>query len=108
MGMVAAAGLACRLGVADKAVQERIRDLVTRAGLPTEMPGHSPAAVIRAMRQDKKVKDGQMHFVLPTRIGHVRVEPVSESSLWAFLRDTDDSHADGRSSCVAVSRGRKS
>jgi 3-dehydroquinate synthase len=69
-------------------VQERIRDLVKRAGLPTEMPGHSPAALIRAMRQDKKVKDGQMHFVLPTRIGHVMIKPVNESVLRSFLRET--------------------
>ena len=88
IGMVAAAGLARRLGVADKAVQERIQELVKRVGLPTDMPGHSPAALIRVMRRDKKVKDGQMHFVLPTRIGHVMIKPVNESVLRAFLRDT--------------------
>jgi 3-dehydroquinate synthase len=108
IGMVAAAGLARRLGIADKGVQERIRVLVKRAGLPTDMPGHSPAALIRAMRQDKKVKDGQIHFVLPTRIGHVKIEPVSESALGAFLRDPDEASVDSGRSYVAVSRGHKS
>ena len=88
IGMVAAARLACQLGVADKTVEQRVRDLVTRIGLPTEIPGHPPTALIRAMRQDKKVKDGQIHFVLPSRIGHVMIKPVNESVLRAFLRDT--------------------
>ena len=87
IGMVAAAGLASRLGFADKTVVERIRDLVRRAGLPSEISSHPSASLIGAMRQDKKVKDRQIHFVLPTQIGKVTVTPVNESDLRAFLRD---------------------
>jgi 3-dehydroquinate synthase len=88
IGMVAAAGLASHLGVADKAVQGRVKDLVTRAKLPFEMPRHSVASLISAMRQDKKVKGRQIHFVLPTEIGKVTVVPVQDSDLRAFLKET--------------------
>ena len=87
IGMVAAAGLASHLGLADKTVHGRIKDLVTRAALPSEMPRHPVASLISAMRQDKKVKAQQIHFVLPTEIGKVTVVPVQDSDLRAFLKE---------------------
>ena len=39
------------------------------------------------MRQDKKVKDRRIHFVLPTQIGKVTVAPIGEADLRAFLRE---------------------
>ena len=88
IGMVGAAGLAFHLGMAEKTVQERIKELVTRAALPSEMPNHPAASLISAMRQDKKVKEQQIHFVLPTEIGKVTVVPVQDSELRAFLKHT--------------------
>ena len=85
--MVAAADLASRLGLAGKTVVERIRNLVQGAGLPAELPAHSTTALIHAMRQDKKVKDRRIHFVLPTQIGKVTVVPIGEADLRAFLRE---------------------
>ncbi|TLY19422.1 MAG: 3-dehydroquinate synthase [Nitrospirae bacterium] len=87
IGMVAAADLASRLGLAGKTVVERIRNLVQGAGLPAELPAHSTTALIHAMRQDKKVKDRRIHFVLPTQIGKVTVVPIGEADLRAFLRE---------------------
>jgi len=84
---VAAAGLASRLGLAGKTVVGRIRSLVQRVGLPADIPAHSTTALIRAMQQDKKVKDRRIHFVLPTQIGKVTVAPIGEADLRAFLRD---------------------
>jgi 3-dehydroquinate synthetase len=37
------------------------------------------------MRQDKKVLDRRIHFVLPDRIGHVSVQPVEESHIRRIL-----------------------
>ncbi len=85
IGMVAAAGLAGRLGLADARVAARIRDLIRRTGLPTDLPAYSASDLLRAMRQDKKVRDRQIHFVLPTQIGSVVVVPVPEPDLRAFL-----------------------
>ena len=92
IGMVAAARLAGRLGVADKEVETRIRRLVQRAGLPTELPTYPASAFLGAMRQDKKVKDRQIHFVLPTRVGHVMVKPVTDAELRRFLKERPSSH----------------
>ncbi len=78
IGMVAAARLAGDLGLADSSVATRIRDVVEAAGLPAQLPPYPASALIRAMRQDKKVQDKRIHFVLPDRISHVVVHPVDE------------------------------
>src|SRR5881396_896584 len=81
IGMVVAARLAERLGLADASVATRIRALTARTGLPGDLPPHSASALIQAMRQDKKVQDRRIHFVLPDRIGHVVVRPVEEPEI---------------------------
>ena len=81
IGMVVAARLAERLGLADASVATRIRALTERTRLPSDLPPHSASALIRAMRQDKKVQDRRIHFVLPDRIGHVVVRPVEEPAI---------------------------
>src|SRR5437870_11730209 len=81
IGMVVAARLAERLGLADARVGTRIRALIERTGLPADLPPRSTSALIRPMRQDKKVQDTRIHFVLPDRIGHVVVRPVEEPAI---------------------------
>jgi len=85
IGMVVAARLAERLGLADARVGMRIRALVERTGLPADLPPRSASALIRAMRQDKKVQNRRIHFVLPDRIGHVLVRPVEEPEIRQVL-----------------------
>jgi 3-dehydroquinate synthase len=85
IGMVVAARLAAHLGLADRHVAGRIRGLVHKAGLPDRLPAYSTSALLRAMRQDKKVLDRRIHFVLPDRIGHVSVQPVEESHIRRIL-----------------------
>jgi len=85
IGMVAAAGLAERLRLADATVAERIRTLVEKAGLSAALPPYPATRLINAMRQDKKVQDKRIHFVLPDRIGHVIVSPVEEAEIRRFL-----------------------
>ena len=88
IGMVVAARLAERLGLADARVGMRIRALVERTGLPADLPPRSASALIRAMRQDKKVQNRRIHFVLPDRIGHVLVRPVEEPEIRQVLTAT--------------------
>src|SRR5437667_5340906 len=85
IGMVVAARLAERLGLADATVGTRIRALVERTGLPADLPPRSASALLRAMRLDKKVQDRRIHFVLPDRIGHVVVRPVEEPEIRQVL-----------------------
>lgn len=85
IGMVLAARLAAHLGLADARVAGRIRDLVRKTGLPEKLPAYSTSALLHAMRQDKKVQDRRIHFVLPDRIGHVSVQPVDEPHIRRIL-----------------------
>ncbi len=85
IGMVIAARLAAHLGLAEMHITGRIRGLVHKAGLPDRLPVISTPALLRAMRQDKKVQDQRIHFVLPERIGHVSVQPVEESHIRRIL-----------------------
>jgi 3-dehydroquinate synthase len=85
IGMVVAAGVATRMGLADPRIPQRIRAVVEAAGLSAAFPRYSPAALIRAMRQDKKVQDQAIHFVLPTEIGKVVVRPVDPAVIREVL-----------------------
>lgn len=87
IGMVVAARLARRLGVAEPEVESRIADVVSKAGLPGTLPRYSVPAYLRAMRQDKKVKNRRIHFVLPNRIGRVVVVPVEDRAIQGVLKD---------------------
>ena len=73
IGMVLAAELSARLGTLSEGAAARIRDIVTRAGLPDTPPAAAADDVLASMGMDKKVADGRMRLVLPDRIGSVRV-----------------------------------
>ena len=42
------------------------------------------------MRHDKKVKDGQLRFVLPTRIGAVEMQNVSEDIVMEAIKSVSE------------------
>ncbi|MBN1851912.1 MAG: 3-dehydroquinate synthase [Pirellulales bacterium] len=71
IGMQCAARLAARLGRIDAAVVDRQARLLRRLKLPTDLPEVNPNDVLHLMRRDKKVAEGQMRFVLPSRLGDV-------------------------------------
>jgi 3-dehydroquinate synthase len=74
IGQVMAATLSKELcGLPGKDV-ERIRNLFNRAGLPTrvELTASQRRHLLEAMRLDKKVRGGEVQFVLASRVGKVR------------------------------------
>ncbi len=71
MGMVASARIAQDMKLCDGDVVSRLEKLLKKIGLPTELPSLDPEKMIRILSHDKKVKDGKVRFVLPTRIGKV-------------------------------------
>ena len=78
IGMVAAARVSRRLGLCDDAVYQRIRSLLERCGLPTEVPADlrgGPLAL--AMRTDKKARGGAIKFVCVEAIGKTRFERLT-------------------------------
>jgi len=67
---VAAAQIAVALQHWDQASADRQFRLLEAAKLPTRLPpGLDIDAILVALQADKKVKAGQVRFVLPTQIG---------------------------------------
>ena len=81
IGMCAAARLSVEMGELSAAEGERMVRVIEAAGLPTVARGVSRRAVRRAMRYDKKFIHGRPRWVLPTRIGQVRVSEEVSASL---------------------------
>jgi 3-dehydroquinate synthase len=73
IGMLAAARLAEREGIAESGLAGRIETLLTCLGLPVQIPPElSRQDLLLAMKLDKKRSAGKVRFVLPVRIGEVR------------------------------------
>ncbi|MEO0530881.1 MAG: 3-dehydroquinate synthase [Planctomycetota bacterium] len=76
IGMVCGSRLAEALGRIDAEATRRQVELLKRFGLPVEMPeGVDLDEVSSLMWRDKKVRDGELRFILPTRIGEVETVP---------------------------------
>jgi 3-dehydroquinate synthase len=69
MGMLMAADLSHRLGLIDRHTQDRLRDILTRAGLPTAVPRIGAARAKGLMQMDKKVLAGAVRLVLLEKLG---------------------------------------
>jgi 3-dehydroquinate synthase len=78
-GMVAAADLSARLGYLTEADVARVRALIARAKLPVAAPALAPERYFELMRIDKKASAGAIRYVLLTRLGEARVEPVADA-----------------------------
>ncbi|MDD5439266.1 MAG: 3-dehydroquinate synthase [Candidatus Omnitrophica bacterium] len=72
-GMVMASDLALRLGMITSVEFDRICSVIHRAGLPTEVASKMSRGILEALEYDKKFIGGQMRFVLPIRIGAVKI-----------------------------------
>ena len=73
LGIVAEAGLAERLGLAEADTTQRQVRLLHAAGLPVSGLAASPSAIIEALGRDKKARDGRLPFVLAPEIGAFRL-----------------------------------
>ena len=81
MGMVMAARLSVRAGLADCSFAEALTADFRAAGLPVDCP-YSVSSMAEAMSKDKKAENGLVNFVLPVSPGDVRIcaMTVSEAS----------------------------
>jgi 3-dehydroquinate synthase len=74
LGMIAAAAIATELNLWTADCRDRQNALIQKCGLPCTLPTDFQAeAVLDLLKSDKKVKDGQVRFVLPTKIGEVTI-----------------------------------
>ena len=77
VGIVQAARLSERLGIAESGTAEKLKSDLSACGLPTELP--CPEAELeQAMRKDKKAENGIIHFVLIKKIGKVIIKDLHD------------------------------
>lgn len=88
IGMLLAAETSATLGMLAADQLGPIRNLIERAGLPSDLPALAPAAIVARMALDKKVKQGQLRLVLLDAIGSARlVDSPGSERLLAMLED---------------------
>ncbi len=81
IGMQVAAKLASLLGLLDRKDVERIRSLIDSYELPSSVPaGLETERLFSSMQLDKKAVAGELRFVLPEKIGSVRILSVSDTA----------------------------
>ncbi|MBI3802859.1 MAG: 3-dehydroquinate synthase [Nitrospirae bacterium] len=85
IGMASAAKLSYLLGMTTLPVVQRQIALLRAFNLPTELPKLDPSSILEVMENDKKVAGGEIFFILPEKIGSVRIAPVDRKVLKAFL-----------------------
>lgn len=82
IGMAAVGHLAVIKGLWSETDQRRQLMLIRKAGLPTQWPSLEIDNVLATLRSDKKVRHGQLRFVLPTAIGSVVIsEQISDEDV---------------------------
>jgi 3-dehydroquinate synthase len=86
IGMVQAAAISVKQGLGDQDSVERIRRLISRAGLPAEIPAHlDPQELVKRMEVDKKSSEGKIKFILCEGIGKTRFHWLSPAEIVAQL-----------------------
>jgi shikimate kinase/3-dehydroquinate synthase len=70
IGLLSALWLSAQTEGLDPAVEEEVRQLLRRHGLPVAARNVSPAAIVDAMAHDKKARGGRVRFALLSEIGN--------------------------------------
>lgn len=81
LGMLAAARISNKLGLLDKNELGRLKSLIQRADLTTELPNLEVERIIQAIEHDKKILRGKIRFVLPKALGSVFITDEVSLSL---------------------------
>ena len=88
-GLVAAARLGAAHGITDPGLEERVRAILERLGLPTDRPGGlDNDRLLSAMAADKKRQAGEAVFVVPSPGGASLLEGLDPAEALAFLTTT--------------------
>ena len=70
IGMTAAARISNRMSILDENEVVRLKNIIEKAGLPTEMPNLKIEDIFSAMKHDKKVLQDKVRFILLKSIGN--------------------------------------
>lgn len=74
IGMAAALWLAQSKGMLSKADKDRIIELLIKYNLPVSVSNVDKTAILKAMRNDKKMSAGKLKFILISRIGEAYID----------------------------------
>lgn len=85
IGMVCAARLACRMGLCDAEVCERIKASLTANHLPISAP-YTAEELCQAALSDKKRMGGKISFVLPVEIGRCELKKMNVDDMPALVK----------------------
>jgi 3-dehydroquinate synthetase len=86
VGLLAAARLSQELGLCPATLAAEVEALLLATGLPCRLGGLDPAALLAAMRTDKKWQSGRNRFILLRGIGQPQiVEDVPETAVLHVL-----------------------
>ncbi len=89
IGIFCALKIALRLNLISKAVLVRIENLIKQASLPTTIKDLKVPDIIEAHWHDKKFINGVNRFILPTKIGNVKiVENISKSLIRQVIKES--------------------
>jgi 3-dehydroquinate synthase len=80
VGLVAAAWLAQKLGLAEK-ILPTLESTLQQVGLPIRAVGLDNALVRRLMQGDKKKQGTELHFALPYKLGEVHTDITASEEL---------------------------
>jgi 3-dehydroquinate synthase len=87
LGMLAAADLGVARGALAERERQALAQAITRLGPLPSLADLTIAEMLEAVRRDKKVVNGRLHFVLAIAIGAtITVDDVTEDELRAALR----------------------
>lgn len=84
-GMVLATRIALLMGLAEKEVLERQKNLLRAAGAPTDYHTRDIQEIFAFLRRDKKALAGRLNLILPTKIGKVVLKEVPEEMVREVL-----------------------
>lgn len=73
IGMIGAINVAIKLGKAKDDLKDRVFALHQKLGLPTSLANLSIEEILDHLMLDKKIKDKELVFILPHKIGHVEI-----------------------------------
>jgi shikimate kinase / 3-dehydroquinate synthase len=69
IGLLPALWLSAQVAGLDPALEDEVRDLLRRHGLPVTARNVPPGAIVEAMARDKKARDGRVRFALLEAVG---------------------------------------
>ena len=90
IGMLAAARISNKMGMLDKKESIRLKNLIEKADLLTEMPKLNMEEITQAMKHDKKVLRDKIRFVLLESIGKALVTDEVSTDLVEQVITSDE------------------